>query len=723
MDRVLYYATKAEFYDDVIYNRFTDKMNKAAELYRIGHGLPEQMSWGNNAPKIKNLLEISNVPDDTIVSFEYRIPHGAQRIDCMLYGQDAYGKMNVIHIELKQWSNNTVNEIYSTGVFKVEALTGGAFRPVAHPRQQVSNYQQHLQNYLKVFQNGECNLSGMAYCYNYNSKQQPNSLYAEHYNAILHEQKLFSGNEVEELASQLNILLNGGKGLDVFHKVQNSFIIPSKNLMNAAANIFRGITEFTLLDDQAVSANIIFSEVSTTCKTKEKTVIIVKGGPGTGKTVIALNVLAQLAREGKYRNIFFTTRAKALRNNLKIKLTNVKVANNEIANAGELVRNIYEFKPYYYKESEIDVLLVDEAHRICNSSNHFTDEKRATTHLSQIMSLIYCSKVCVFFIDEHQAIKNEEIGTVDKITDAAIHYSERLTQEKDAFLIKIEKEGKSLERAIKKRDSLIGLYKQSYADSYRLEIDKIDKKIKNLEENIAKKNNIDDVKSTLKTPINIVEPIELKSQFRCNGADNYLDWLDESIFKDENSIRTYFDTKEYDFRIFESPQALYDSIIAKNTQGMTSRVAAGYCWRWSTKLQPNGDLMKDVIIGDFAMPWETNNLQAKGEFRSKYASSADTWAIEPEGINQIGCVFSVQGLEIDYIGVIIGPDLDYDPQMGKLVAVPGKNVDVKAGNNEDYETHIKNCYRVLMSRGKKGCYVYSCNKGVSEYLRKCLVVQ
>lgn len=427
-----------------------------------------------------------------------------------------------------------------------------------------------------------------------------------------------------------------------------------------------------------------------------------------------------MAIEGKYRNIFFTTRAKALRNNLKIKLTNVEVANKEVGNAGELVRNIYDFKPYYYKESEIDVLLVDEAHRICNKSNYCRDEKRSTTHLSQIMSLIYCSKVCVFFIDEHQAIKNEEIGTVDKITDAAFHYNERLTQEKDAFLIKIGKKEESLVRANKKRDSLIDLYKHSHIDSYRSEIDKIEKKIKNLEEDIAKKNNIDDVKSTLKTPVKVVGTIELKSQFRCNGSDNYLDWLDESIFKDENSIRTYFDSKEYDFRIFESPQALYDATIAKNNQGMTSRVAAGYCWRWSTRLQPNGDLMKDVVIGDFAMPWETNNIQARGEFRSKYASSADTWAIESGGINQIGCVFSVQGLEIDYIGVIIGPDLDYDPKMGKLVAVPGKNIDVKAGNNEDYDTHIKNCYRVLMSRGKKGCYVYSCNKGVSEYLHKCL---
>ena len=110
------------------------------------------------------------------------------------------------------------------------------------------------------------------------------------------------------------------------------------------------------------------------------------------------------------------------------------------------------------------------------------------------------------------------------------------------------------------------------------------------------------------------------------------------------------------------------------------------------------DLELDVVIGDFRMPWETKDgHRPRPPFRNRYASSADTWATEPAGINQIGCIFSIQGLEVDYMGVIIGPDLDYDPATGALVAVPGKNMDVKTGDAEIYEKHIKNIYRVLLT--------------------------
>ncbi len=173
--------------------------------------------------------------------------------------------------------------------------------------------------------------------------------------------------------------------------------------------------------------------------------------------------------------------------------------------------------------------------------------------------------------------------------------------------------------------------------------------------------------------------------------------------------------------MFDSPKDLYESIHSLFDSGKSARIAAGYCWHWSTELEPNGDLKKDVVIGDFKMPWETNTIRARAPYRDLYASSADTWATEPQGINQIGCIFSIQGLELDYIGVIIGPDLDYDPQKDTLYAVPGKNRDVKTGDAEVYEKHIKNIYRVLLTRGTKGCFVYSCNPGVSQFLKKCLI--
>jgi hypothetical protein len=213
---------------------------------------------------------------------------------------------------------------------------------------------------------------------------------------------------------------------------------------------------------------------------------------------------------------------------------------------------------------------------------------------------------------------------------------------------------------------------------------------------------------------------ELKSQFRCMGADNYLDWLDETLYRPFDRIQTSFDEKDYDFRLFDSPDKLYSAIKVLDKPNevvkQSARLAAGYCWDWKGELTPEGDLKKEVVIGDFAMPWETMN-PAKPPYRERYASSADTWAIEPEGINQIGCVFSIQGLELDYIGVIIGPDLTFDQEHDCLKAVPGITHNMNPGDDPD--KFVKNIYRVLMSRGKRGCYVYCCDKKVTAFLSRC----
>lgn len=719
MSRVLYSAPKKLFIEDVITNEFGQKMEKAANLYRLGYGDSELSSWLNNAPKVRDLLDLAKVPDDTFVTFEYRVPNGPQRIDCMLYGKGQNDKRNVVHIELKQWSNKTVQEMYSTGVFRVEALTGGHYQPVSHPSQQVANYQQYLKDYVVAFQ-GDCQLEGMAYCYNYNSDRTPAALYANHYKAILDDYPLYSGNQIRELAEKLNTLLCFGDGLSIFNRVQDSPIIPSKNLMDAAANMFKGITEFHLLKDQLVASNSIFAEVSSTIEQNKKTVIIVKGGPGTGKTVIALHVLAQLAQEGKYKNIFFTTRSKALRNNLQAKLKKIQLENRRDSDAGNLIRNIFNFKPYHFKEGEVDVLLVDEAHRISKSSNHMSDKKYMTTHLSQTMSLIYCSKVCVFLIDDHQAITSTEIGNSVQIMSAANNYKARLSIEENLFREYIGKIKTRLAKKQSERETLMKMQSDMPRKQFVAELTKIEKRIKNLKDEAEKEKNIADVQSSFEGEVKVLE-FELKSQFRCSGSDNYLDWLDEVLYKPHNQIRTTFSESDYDFRVFDSPQELYDKIKSldhpTDKPKQTARLAAGYCWEWKGELTPEGDLKKEVVIGDFSMPWETLT-PARPPYRDMYASSADTWALEPQGINQIGCVFSIQGLEIDYIGVILGPDIKYDKENDCLKAVPGITRNMNTGNNPD--TYVKNIYRVLMSRGKCGCYIYSCDKEVSSFLARAI---
>jgi len=722
MSRVAYCATKDVFLSDVRLNRFIPKMREGALLNHIGSSDSEIRSWQSNAPNVRNLLEESSLPDNVVVSFEYKVPNGG-RIDCMLYGTGRDGKSNVIHIELKQWSNNTVRELYDNGVFKVDALTGGTYRTVCHPSQQVANYQTHLLNFVEELQKPDTNLEGMVYCYNYYSQMEPHALYANHYRSILDEHRLYSADEIKAMSDRIHELLCNGSGLEIFNRVIHSRIRQSKTLLDAAANMFKGITEFSLLDDQITASETIFAEVRKASKKNGKTVILIKGGPGTGKTVIALHVLAQMAKEGRARNMFFTTRSKALRESLKERLSTVLLENGNVSNASDMIANIFSFKPYFYKESEVDLLLVDEAHRVQKSANYMGDKLFEQTYLSQVTSLMYCAKTCVFFIDDMQAIKTEEIGDSAGIRFAAEHYLEDVANYRNSeFYVKLQKTEKSLEHNKQKRKKLAIDIVNGNTNDYQA-LSKLDEKIAEQERELTKFDNINQVQSSLASDINIVE-LELKSQFRCNGSDNYLDWLDEVLYKDSANILTSFDRDEYEFGIFDNPHDLYEKIKSLNKPDaqpkQVSRIAAGYCWKWSTELDSNGDLKKDVVIGDFAMPWETNNVRACGIFRNQYASSADTWAIEPEGVNQVGCIFSIQGFEIDYIGVILGNDIRYDEKNDCLVGVIGNNRAVTSNDNRIYTRHIRNAYRVLMSRGRKGCFIYSIDPNVSAFIKRNL---
>lgn len=209
--------------------------------------------------------------------------------------------------------------------------------------------------------------------------------------------------------------------------------------------------------------------------------------------------------------------------------------------------------------------------------------------------------------------------------------------------------------------------------------------------------------------------ITLETQFRCMGSNNYLEWI-ESVLGYSEEKKTLLNNDIFDFQIFDSPQAVYDAILKVEKQKPNSaRLVAGFCWPWSKTLDENGGLVKDIKIGDFAMPWEThgNITPPKGYVRWY------EWAYKPEGIKQVGCIYTAQGFEFDYIGVIVGDDLTYDPTSNSLKADISATADptLRRGR-ESFETHVKNIYRALMTRGMKGCYVYFTNKQTEMFFRK-----
>ena len=678
MARVAYSASKKQFVQDWQNNDFMAKMEAGAYANRIGGSPSEKKSWESNAAKIVNLLELASVPDDVYVAFEYKSPL-AGRVDCMLFALGKDGRKHIVHIELKQWSNDTVSQVYDTGVFKVEALVGGDYRILSHPSQQALGYQQNIENYIDVATEEGTELEGHAYCYNYYYDGKPNELFARQYEPVMKLCPLHGGDQVKKFAADLGELLSGGKGAEIFQEFVSCPARPTKNLMDCAANMLKGRREFVLMEDQLTSANTIFGMVEKVLKNPEKKMaLIVRGGPGTGKTVIALQVIAELARKHKEINAFFTTRSSALRDTLQEKLRNVTTGT--IGSASGLIRSIFDFRPANFKEGEVDVLLVDEAHRICKSSNFMTDKGEVYTFLPQVLSLLYTAKVCVFFIDDNQGVKPSEIGKASVLEYSAKNYV-RLLNEEIAKYRKVLAKGKE---------------KRVYP------ITDIDSHVKDVE----------------------VRSIELKTQFRCNGSDNFLDWIDNLIYKNEFAVKANGVSfgEEYQFEVLDSPLELERRIRALNSPAdnprQVARIVAGWCWNWSTTLQENGDLMRDVKIGDWSMPWETNNRQARKPYRDNYAPTANLWASHPKGINQVGCIFSAQGFEVDYVGVILGPDITYDAKRGCIAAIPGHTYGVPA--SEDFETHIRNIYRVLMSRGRKGCLVYCCHKELAEYLKRMI---
>ena len=698
-----------------------DLMCEGAALNHIGGSYSEKKSWESNAAKIRSLLSLTHLPDDIEIAFEYKCPLSGG-IDCMLFGYGKDNKKHIVHIELKQWSNDTVTQIYNTGVFEVSALVGGSYRLLAHPSQQALNYQQNILNYVSVTNDSDSDLNGYAYCYNYKYEGRPNDLYAEQYIPVMKKCPLNAGDQVSTFAETLDALLSGGKGNEVFREFISCSPRPTKNLISAAANIFKGQDDFVLLDDQLTSSNIIFGMIEKTiADPSKKMALIVKGGPGTGKTVIALKVIAELAKNYPKLNALYTTRSKALRNTLRSKLRNI--ATESCSSADGMIRDIYDFKPAHFSEGEVDVLLIDEAHRIRRSSNFMTDRGMEQTYLTQVISLLYCAKVCVFFIDDHQGINKEEIGRSSSIEDAARHYAERIRAETQEFEQVLHTKGEKAEKTEKAIALLIEQQGAMSSTEYIKKMDRLQKQLAGYKKELGKDYQLKDVKSTVQ---NIeVRSIELFSQFRCNGSDNYLDWLDTVLYSDR---KTAFSAgiefqKEYHFEVCDSPWDLEKKIRAFNmphhAPKQIARIAAGYCWNWSDKLQPNGDLYKDVVIGDWKMPWETNNVQARPPYNQQYAPSADLWASHPMGINQVGCIFSAQGFEVDYIGVIMGPDIRYDKNSERIVAEKGHTHSVN-DSDSDFDEHIKNIYRVLLSRGRKGCLIYCMDKDLEIYLKELL---
>lgn len=581
----------------------------------------EFRSWENSLEYMYKVLNDNEIPNDAGVAIEYNIPQTSKRIDFLISGYDRDDKGNVVIVELKQWDK--INAIEGKDAL-VETYIGNSNRKVVHPSYQAWSYSMLIKDYNESVQKDNIILSPCSYLHNYRRREN-DPLDQEQYEMYLEEAPAFTRGQVDKLRQFIKKCVITGDNKELLYYIEHGKIKPSKSLQNSISQMLKGNKEFIMIDEQKVVYEEILDIARKSKLDSKKRVMIVKGGPGTGKTVVAINLLANLTCDGQFCQ--YVSKNGAPRNVYKKKLK------DEIKKSS--VDNMFKGSGVYTEAplNGVDTILVDEAHRLNKKSGMFQ-------HIgeNQIKEIINASKCSVFFIDESQRVTINDIGSIQEIE----HWAAEAGAE---------------------------VYFQ-----------------------------------------------ELISQFRCNGSDGYLAWLDDALDIRPTANKDMKDIA-YDIKIMDSPIDVQNTIMECNKNRNASRILAGYCWDWSKESKNNPNIY-DIEIDDFKISWNLGNTT--------------TFAIDETSVNEAGCIHTSQGLEFDYVGVIIGEDMRFEN--GKVVTDFTKRAKTdqslkgikkiykeEPGRAEEIADEIiKNTYRTLMTRGMKGCYVYCVDKNLTSYLKERL---
>jgi uncharacterized protein len=613
---IIYLASREVFISHVNDNVIDDEVLRCFKD-ATGHGVSarEISSWRESLQRVAGVLQQEGIPKHLGVAVEYRIQNTSKRIDLVLSGRDEKDQPAAVIVELKQWTAVQVTEL--DGI--VRTALGGGVRETAHPSYQAWSYANLLENFNSAVQDRKITLSPCAYLHNCADDQ---AICDQRYRRYIELAPVFLKRENARLAEFVRKRIVVGDDGATIRLIQEGKSRPSKQLADSLAKMVAGKKEFTLIDEQKVVYERVLA-IAAAMKKRDRVVVIVRGGPGTGKSVVAINLLSALTNAGK--TVTYVSKNAAPRAVYKSKLT------GEITKTrfDGLFRGAGSFLDA--KEREAHAVIVDEAHRLTLKSDMYGVKGE-----NQVMELIRASQLSVFFLDEDQRVTLKDIGT---------------------------------EEEIRRWSSKLGA---------------------------------------------TVIAEDLPSQFRCAGSDSYLTWLDDLL-----EIRPAADAPagpgDLDFRVFDSPNELHDAVRAANGNNR-ARVVAGYCWDWVSKKDPDRD---DIVINKhgYSAKW---NLTSEGSL----------WIISQTGVEEVGCIHTCQGLEVDTIGVIIGPDLVYrdgrvqinpEARSSQDRTVQGWRKLVTESPEEGrklLEAVIRNTYRTLMTRGMRSCWVWAWDPGLQALLKE-----
>ncbi len=556
--------------------------------------------------------------DDVEVLVEYQLPLTSQRADVVLCGVHPRTRQpSYVVVELKQWSSASLLED-SVDLCVVPAYGGARL----HPGEQVRRYCGHLGDFLATLADLDDPLAGVAYLHN------ATDLEVEDLFRLPEDEqgRLFTGQRRAEFLDYLKGRLAPASGAEAADRLLGSAVRPSRQLLALAADEVQRREMFRLQDQQQTAYRLVLRALERARRGVTKQAIVVVGGPGSGKSVIALSLLGELSRQG--RTVLHATGSSAFTQTLR------KVAGQRAPRVKAMFRYFNQFGEL--EPNELDVLLCDEAHRIRETSANRYTRASSRTGTPQVDELLQVARVPVFLLDEHQMVRPGELGSLREIKVAAA----------------------------------------------RLGID--------------------------------VECVELDGQYRCGGSRAYETWVLRLLGLEPGGPVIWEGDEHFAVQLAESAEHMEAVLRRHQEAGYSARISAGYCWPWGDA-RADGSLPEDVVVGDWRRPWNNKKDTSVGG-----APGRPFWSSDPAGFGQVGCVYTAQGFEYDWSGVIMGPDLVW--RGDRWVAQPGKSFDtqVKRASLPEFDRAVRNTYKVLLTRGMLGSVVYSTDPETQRFLRGLL---
>ncbi len=459
-----------------------------------------------------------------------------------------------------------------------------------------------------------------AYLHNYSPEYRStlsNSIYEE----WVSEAPFFLKNEVVEFSAFVKkfITKKSSRG-DLLYLIDHGRIRPSKSLQDSLVSMVKGNDEFLLLDEQVVCFDMCLKMMSRCQLDRKKRTIIIQGGPGTGKSVLAVNLLMEFIKLGY--NSSYVTKNRAPRDAFLSLLTKGK------AKSAVDIKHLFRspFGLSNCSKNLYDCLIVDEAHRLVKKMyGDWSGE-------NQVKECIDSSLLTIFMLDEDQAVTTKDIGSVGEIKRWCNSLGSVFVFPKEAKLV---------------------------------------------------------------------------SQFRCNGSDAYMQFVDNLLQKGEETIKISLPELNYEFKVFDDPSEMREALRIKNKINNKARMVAGYCYDWDVKHHRG---LYDIVIGkDFKAKWNLEN--------------DNIWAINPNSFEEVGCIHTAQGLEFDYVGVLIGKDLIFDQKTRRVItdknaiSKDDKSSGIRTASDKEAHRLILNTYKTLLTRGQKGCYVFCEDSALRDYYK------